>query len=70
MTPILICSKDSGIILEKMEQGCIPCDAPRKRWEVEKRDVRIDDIVFVADSNAIRGKWTIGRIIEVYPGSD
>ena len=22
------------------------------------------------DANAIRGKWTIGRIVEVHPGSD
>lgn len=22
----------------------------------------------VADNNAVRGKWNIGRIIEVYPG--
>ena len=22
------------------------------------------------DDNAVRGKWTLGRIIEVYPGED
>ena len=27
-------------------------------------------MVIVADSNAIRGKWTVGRKIEVYLGSD
>ena len=24
----------------------------------------------VADPNAVRGRWTIGRVISVYPGSD
>ena len=24
----------------------------------------------IVDTNAVRGKWTIGRIIEVHPGSD
>ena len=37
---------------------------------IEKCDVRINNMVIMADSNGIRGKWTIGRIIEVYPGSD
>jgi hypothetical protein len=24
----------------------------------------------VADDNAVRGKWTIGRVTKVYPGKD
>ena len=24
----------------------------------------------VADDNAVRGKWTIGRVTKVYPGQD
>jgi hypothetical protein len=27
-------------------------------------------IVMLDDSNAVRGNWTIGRIIEVHPGKD
>ena len=54
----------------RWNRDVFPALVPRKKWQVEKRDVRIDDVVIVADSNAIRGKWTIGRIIEVYPGSD
>ena len=54
----------------RWNRDVFPALVPRKKWQVEKRDVRVDDMVIVADSNAIRGKWTIGRIIEVYPGSD
>ena len=43
---------------------------PRKQWQVERRNVRPDDIVVVADSNAVRGKWSIGRVVEVHPGPD
>ena len=43
---------------------------PRKKWNTERRNVRVDDIVMVADPNAVRGKWTIGRVMSVYPGSD
>ena len=43
---------------------------PRKKWNTERRNVRVDDIVMVADHNAVHGKWTIGRVMNVYPGSD
>ena len=47
-----------------------PSLVPRKKWNVEKRNVRVDDVVIVQDPNAVRGKWTIGRVINVYPGKD
>ena len=47
-----------------------PLLLPRRKWKVEKRNVRVNDIVIVADSNAVRGKWIVGRVIEVYPGKD
>ena len=55
---------------QRWNRDVFPALVPRKKWQVEKRDVRIDDMVIVADSSAIRRKWTIGRIIEVYPGPD
>ena len=42
----------------------------RKKWNTERRNVRVDDIVMAADPNAVHGKWTIGRVMSVYPGSD
>eukprot|EP00794_Sanderia_malayensis_P018503 gene18503-20361_t len=47
-----------------------PSLIPQKKWHVDKCNVQPDDIVIVADSNAIRGKWKIGRIVETFPGSD
>ena len=43
---------------------------PRKKWHVENRNVAVDDIVVVADMNAVRGKWALGRVTKVYPGAD
>ena len=43
---------------------------PRKKWNTTTRDVQVNDIVMVADDNAVRGKWTIGRVTKVYPGKD
>ena len=47
-----------------------PSLVTRKKWKVERRNVRVDDIVVVQDSNAVRGKWITGRIVNVFPGKD
>ena len=47
-----------------------PSLVPRRKWDAQKRNVRLDDVVNVADTNAGRGKWFIGRVVQVYPGSD
>ncbi|XP_071827786.1 uncharacterized protein [Apostichopus japonicus] len=47
-----------------------PLLVPRKKWNVERRNVRVDDIVMLSDPNTVRGNWTLGRVIHVYPGSD
>ncbi|XP_065070935.1 uncharacterized protein LOC135695695 [Rhopilema esculentum] len=47
-----------------------PSLVPLKKWHMDRRNVQPDDTVIVAESNAIRGKWNIGRILEVFPGPD
>ena len=54
----------------RWSRDVFPALVPRKKWRVENRSIQPDDIVTMADNNAIRGKWTVGRIIKVYPGSD
>lgn len=39
----------------------------RPKWHTAHRNVMIDDIVIIQDSNQVRGNWKIGRIIKVYP---
>ena len=43
---------------------------PRTKWSLDRRNVQVNDMVMTVDAEAIRGKWTIGRIVEVHPGSD
>lgn len=47
-----------------------PLLVPRRKWNSERRNIRVDDVVIVADSNAVRGNWCIGRVNQVFPGSD
>ena len=51
-------------------QDIKPVLEPRKIWQTEKRNVRMKDIAVVADSNAIRGKWSVRKVLEVFPRSD
>ena len=44
---------------------------PRMKWKAEQRNLKVNDIVMVAaEISSIRGKWLVGRVLEVYPGSD
>ena len=47
-----------------------PSLVPRKQWQVGSQNLQVNDVVLVADSITVRGKWSIGRITEVFPGRD
>lgn len=47
-----------------------PLLVPRRKWNTDRRNVRVDDVVLIADPNLVRGQWKLGRITEVYPGKD
>ena len=55
---------------KRWNRDVFPSLVPRKKWQVEKRNVIPDDIVVVSDPSAFRGKWSIGRVLEVHPGPD
>ena len=59
-----------GSFWRRWTRDVFPLLVPRRKWNVEKRNVRVNDVVIEADSNAVRGKWIVGRVIEVYPGKD
>ncbi|KAJ8039049.1 hypothetical protein HOLleu_16637 [Holothuria leucospilota] len=48
----------------------LPLLVQRRKWDVHRRNVRVDDIVMMVGANAVRGKWILGRVVQVYPGSD
>ncbi len=55
-----LCPNDMllGRATSEIPQGpFFPALVPRKKWHVENRNVQVDDVVTVADSNAVRGKW-------------
>ena len=42
----------------------------RTKWKVEQDDVQIGEVVLVIAPDTPRGKWPLGKVIEVYPRSD
>jgi len=55
---------------KRWHRDVFPTLIPTKKWGSENRNVKLDDIVVLGDNNALRGKWSIGQVTEVYPGSD
>ena len=39
----------------------------RQKWHTPARNVSVGDLVWVADQNALRGQFKLGRVEEVYP---
>ena len=48
---------------KRWTRDVFPTLVPRKKCHVENRNT-------VADMNAVRGKWAVGRVTKVYPGAD
>ncbi|XP_028416322.1 uncharacterized protein LOC114540241 [Dendronephthya gigantea] len=48
----------------------IPTLQERKKWNEPKRNLQVDDLVFIADDNVPRNTWPMGRIVDVFPGPD
>ena len=48
----------------------IPALQIRSKWNQKQRNLRIGDIVLVADDNVPRNVWPLARIVNVFPGQD
>lgn len=55
---------------QRWTRDVLPLLVPRRKWDANRRNVCVNDIVMLVDSSAVRGKWTVGRVVEVYPGND
>ena len=64
------CQKIVDSFWKKWSRDVLPSLVPRKKWNAEKRNVAVDDFVIMADSNAVRGRWSAGKILQVFPGED
>ena len=64
------CQKIVDSFWKKWSRDVLQSLVPREKWNAEKRNVAVDDFVIMADSNAVRGRWNMGKILQVFPGED
>jgi hypothetical protein len=48
----------------------VPQLIARQKWHAKRRDLRVGDLVLVADQNLPRGQWPLGLIEAATPGRD
>ena len=48
----------------------LPTLSRRGKWWFARKEIKTDDIVLVLITDMPRGQWPLGRIVEVYPGTD
>ena len=51
-------------------QEWLPSLSPRQKWNKERRDLKEGDIALVTSPDMPRGKWPLGRVLRVFPGTD
>ncbi len=42
----------------------------RPKWQKREYEIKKDDVVLIVENNVPRGKWNLGRVLEVFPGKD
>ena len=48
----------------------LPSLLARSKWQVERRNLQVGDVVLMLEDSAPRGFWPLSRITNVFPGSD
>ena len=48
----------------------LPTLQQRQKWHAIKSDMKVGDLVLVMDKDYSRGKWPLGRVIQVLPSKD
>lgn len=55
---------------KKWQRDYFPTLFIRQKWHVERRNIRVGDIVLVQDPNPVRGKWKLAQVSKVEESRD
>lgn len=55
---------------ERWHKEYVTLLSQRSKWQTEKRNLQIGDLVLITEDNVAPTYWNLGRIIQVYPGKD
>ena len=48
----------------------LPSLQERPKRQREQKNLRVGDLVLIADDNVNRNQWSLGRVVNVFPGVD
>ncbi len=48
----------------------LPSLQARQKWRTDKRTLEIGDVVMIVDSQLPRALWPVGKVTQIFPGSD
>ena len=48
----------------------LPTLSGRQKWRRETENLQVGDVVLVVSPDTHRGQWPLGRVVDVFPGSD
>ena len=60
----------SDIFWKRWLKGYLPTLQERAKWMKPRRSLEIGDLVLIADENVHRGKWPLGKVVDVFRGKD
>ena len=60
----------SDIFWKRWLKEYLPTLQERAKWMKPRRSLEIGDLVLIADENVHRGKWPLGKVVDVFRGKD
>ena len=60
----------ANILWTRWIREYLPTRQQRNKWQREQRDLKVDDVVLIADDNTQRGHWPLGRVVKVIKSRD
>ena len=60
----------SSVFWRRWTREYLPTLMERRKWNNPKENVKVGDLVLLADENYRRGEWPLALVVEVIPGRD
>ena len=60
----------ASLVWHRWTRQYLPNLLERKKWNTLRRNLEVGDLVLLADETFPRGKWPLGRVVEVMPSRD
>ncbi|CAH4038465.1 unnamed protein product [Pieris brassicae] len=57
-------------IWKRWQSEYLPTLTSRSKWQKPRENLKLQDLVAIHDANIPPGKWAMGRVVELHPGTD